>query len=155
MTKRRGNSYFPPDEKAPLVAECTRRVQFDEVDALRIVWHGRYVSYFEQGRNEWGRQFEFAYPVMLANGFAMPIVQLHSDHYYPLQYDELFRIKTICHWTEAAKMNFSYEIYAENGVLAARGYTVQVYTDLAGKPLLLRPEFAEQFMQKWDQWRQK
>jgi acyl-CoA thioester hydrolase len=155
MTNRRSDSYFPPDEKAPLVAECFRRVQFDEVDALRIVWHGRYVSYFEQGRNEWGRKFSFSYHDMLENGFAMPIVQLHVDHLYPLKYDELIRIKTNCHWTDAAKMNISYEIYAESAILAARGYTVQVYTDLTGKPMILRPEFAEKFIQKWDDWSQK
>jgi acyl-CoA thioester hydrolase len=89
---------------------------------------------------------------MLENGFAMPIVQLHIDHLSPLLYDELIRIKTNCHWTDAAKMNISYDIYAENGVLAARGYTVQVYTDLNGKPMILRPEFAEKFIQKWEDW---
>ncbi len=152
MANRRAENYFPPDEKPPLSAECTRRVQFDEVDALNIVWHGRYVSYFEQGRNEWGRKFCFSYLDMFNNGFALPIVQLHIDHYYPLRFDELMRIKTNCHWTEAAKMNLSYEIFAENGILAARGYTVQIYTDLSGKPMLLRPEFAEKFIQKWDAW---
>jgi acyl-CoA thioester hydrolase len=152
MKIRKFVQYFPPDEKAPLTFECFRRVQFDEVDSLRIVWCGRYVSYLEQGRNEWGRKFGFGYQDMVENGFVMPIVQLHIDHFHPLQYDELIRIKTSCHWTEAAKMNISYEIYAENGTLSARGYTVQVYTDLTGKPMILKPEFAEQFFQKWDEW---
>jgi acyl-CoA thioester hydrolase len=155
MTPRRSDSYFPPDEKEPLVAECFRRVQFDEVDTLRIVWHGRYASYFEQGRNEWGRKFGFSYQDMAKNGFAMPIVQLHVDYLHPLQYDDLIKIRTTCHWTAAAKMNISYEIYAENGILTARGYTVQVYTDLNGKPMILRPEFAESFFQKWDDWSSK
>ena len=152
MTNRRTVSYFPAEEKPPLTSECTRRVQFDEVDALRIVWHGRYVSYLEHGRNDWGRKFGFSYQNMLENGFAMPIVQLFIDHFHPLQYDELIRIKTNCHWTSAAKMNMSYEIYAESGFLSARGYTVQVYTDLHGKSLVLRPDFAEGFYQKWDEW---
>jgi len=155
MANRRTENYFSPDERPPLIAECVRRVQFDEVDALNIVWHGRYVSYFEQGRNEWGRKYAFSYHDMFENHFAMPIVQLHIDHCHPLRYDELIRIKTSCHWTEAAKMNFTYEVYAENGVLAARGYTVQVYTDLTGKAMLLRPEFAEKFFQKWDEWSSK
>jgi acyl-CoA thioester hydrolase, YbgC/YbaW family len=152
MTPRRLESYFPPDEKMPLAAECFRRVQFDEVDSLRIVWHGRYTSYLEQGRNEWGRKFGFSYYDMAQNGFAMPIVMLHLDHFHPLRYDELFRIKASCHWTDAAKMNFSYEIHNENGILIAKGYTVQVYTDLTGNPMILRPEFAEKFFQKWDDW---
>jgi acyl-CoA thioester hydrolase len=155
MFNRRLESYFPPDEKPPLCAQCFRRVQFDEVDSLRIVWHGRYVSYFEQGRNEWGRKFEFSYHHMAENGFAMPIVQLHIEHFQPLKYDELIRIKTDCHWTDAAKMNMSYEIFTEQGILSAKGYTVQLYTDLTGKPMMLRPEFAERFVQNWDQWSTK
>lgn len=155
MTNRRQESYFLPDEKTPLACDCYRRVQFDEVDFLGIVWHGRYVSYFEQGRNEWGRKFGFSYYDMMNNGFAMPIAQLHVDHLYPLKYDELIRIRTICHYTEAAKLNMSYEIYAENGSLSAKGYTVQVYTDLTGKPMLLRPDFAEAFIQKWDEMNMK
>jgi acyl-CoA thioester hydrolase len=152
MANRKHDRYFPPDEKAPLVAEFFRRVQFDEVDPLRIVWHGRYPSYFEQGRNEWGRKFGFRYQDMLENGFAAPIIRFHADHFHPLRYDECMRIITRCHWTEAAKLNYSYEIYSEDHVLAARGYTVQLYTDLSGKPLILRPEFVERFMQKWDEW---
>jgi acyl-CoA thioester hydrolase len=155
MTNRKFNSYFPPEDKAPLVAECFRRVQFKEVDSLDIVWHGHYICYFEEGRNEWGRKFGFSFHDMMKNGFTMPVVQLHVDYFYPLQYDELIRIKTICHWTDAAKMNISYEIYAENGILAARGYTVHLYTDLTGELMILRPEFAERFIQKWNDWNQK
>ncbi len=91
MTNRRAANYFPPDEKAPLVAECLRRVQFDEADSLKIVWHGCYIKYFEQGRNEWGRKFGFNYLDMVKNGFAMMMVQVHVDYFYPLQYDELIR----------------------------------------------------------------
>jgi hypothetical protein len=40
---------------------------------------------------------------------------------------------------------------AENNLLSARGYTIQLYTDLAGKPMILQPEFAEMFIQKWDE----
>lgn len=152
MVKRRSKNYFSPDEKPCLVAEVPRRVQFDEVDALSMVWHGRYASFFEQGRNEWGRKFGFSYDDMYRNGFVMPIVQLHIDYFRILRYDEQILIKTFCHWTEAAKMNLSYEIFAEDGTLAARGYTVQVYTDLQGTPLCLLPEFAENWLKKWDQW---
>lgn len=151
MPNRRDVNCFPPDEKPPLVAECFWRVQFNEVDFWRIVWHGWYLKYFEQGRNEWGRKFGLSYLDMIKDGFAMMTVRVHIDHYYPLHYDELIRIKTIGHWTEAAKMNMSYEIYAPNGMLSAQGYTVQLFTDLSGKIMLLRPEFAEEFFQKkWE-----
>jgi len=147
---RRGSLYFPPDEKPPLISECVRRVQFDEVDSLGIVWHGRYVSYFEQGRNEWGHEYGFTYIDMVKNGFTMPVVQIHIDYFSPLFFDEIIKIKTFCHWTEACRMNMSYEVYSEKGILSAKGFTVQLYTDLNGKPLLIRPDFAENFMRNWD-----
>jgi len=150
MTNRNIANYFPTDEKTPLVAECLQRVRFNEVDSLKMVWHGHYINYFEQGRNEWGRKFGFRFQNVIENGFAIPIVQLHIDHFHPLKYDELIRIKTLCHWTEAAKINFGYEIYAENGILSAGGYTIQVYTDKAGNLMVLRPNFVESFFQKWD-----
>jgi Predicted thioesterase len=151
MMKRRTGNYFPPDEKAPLVAECLRRVQLEEMDFQKKDWNKYYIKYFEQGRAEWGQKFGFIYSDMIANGFTMPVVRFHVDYCYPLRHDELIRIKTVCHWTDAAKMNISYEICAENGMLSARGYTVQLYIDLSGRLMVLRPEFAERFIQKWDE----
>ncbi len=151
MIFRRFEPFFPPDEKAPLVVECFHRVRFDEVDALGVVWCGHYASFFEQGRDEWGRKYKFRYQDMMENGFVLPIVQSYADHYHSLQYDELIRIRTYCHWTEAAKMNFSYEVYTENKRLTVRGYTIHAYTDLSGELIVVRPEFAEKFFQQWDQ----
>ena len=46
------SNYFPEegDMPKPLVAEVKRRVRFEEIDLLGMVWHGRYPSYFEDGR---------------------------------------------------------------------------------------------------------
>ena len=53
----RNAPYFRPEtmmngRPAPLPLTCTvpREVRFEEVDALNVVWHGRYPSYFEDAR---------------------------------------------------------------------------------------------------------
>ena len=33
------------------------RVRFSEVDSMRVVWHGEYVRYFEDGREAFGEQY--------------------------------------------------------------------------------------------------
>lgn len=45
-------AYFRPvpGAPAPLCVTTQREVRFEEVDVMRIVWHGRYASYFEDGR---------------------------------------------------------------------------------------------------------
>ena len=150
MANRKDRSYFPPDEKASTLfgmrqESAVRRGRQPE-DRL----HGRYVSYFGHERHDCGQEFGFTYQKMAENGFAMPVVKMGIDYFSPLLYDELFSIKTIAHWTEASKMNMSYEIYSENGTLSVKGFSVQLYTDFSGRPLILRPDFAENFVDKWD-----
>ena len=53
---RRGEGQPPP-----LRAITKRRVRFEEVDPLGIVWHGRYPSYFEDARVELGRKYGIDY----------------------------------------------------------------------------------------------
>ncbi len=150
MTFRKFADLFPQDEKAPLKAECFHRVRLDEVDAFGVVCFSRYAGYFEQGRAQWAKKYGFDYQDRIANGFGMPIVQFYADYYHPLRSDENISIQTGCHWTEAAKMNFSYQICNENKQLAVWGYTIHAYTDLAGELMVVRPGFAEKFFQHWD-----
>ena len=37
------------------------KVRFSEVDSMGILWHGHYIKYFEDGRESFGRSFEFGY----------------------------------------------------------------------------------------------
>ena len=40
---------------------CQVNVRFQEVDVLGVVWHGHYLTYFEQGRIAFGREHRFDY----------------------------------------------------------------------------------------------
>lgn len=151
MSRRSKLNYFgyKAGDPAPLAAEVKRTVRFEEVDPLRIVWHGRYPSYFEDGRAAFGKRYGLGYLDMYENGFLAPIIQLHIDHHTYLEFGEEFTIRAKMHWTEANKINFSYEIIKENGQAAATGYTVQLLTDTQREIMLIRPAFMETFFEKW------
>ena len=36
---------------------CHIPVKFSEIDSMRIVWHGNYVAYFEDGRESFSRRY--------------------------------------------------------------------------------------------------
>ena len=63
MTRRSETKYFKQDENAllPLTANTKRKVRFEEVDSLGIVWHGRYPSFFEDSRDEFGNKYGLKY----------------------------------------------------------------------------------------------
>ncbi len=148
---RNKKPYFKSDNEGPppLSATTNRKVRFEEVDPLGIVWHGRYPSYFEDGRVAFGDKFDLSYITMRKENFYAPIVKMHIDYHHPLKYHEEMTIISTLHWSDAAKLNFEYEILTESGQVATTGYTVQLLTNLDKDTLMTRPEFVEKFCD-WD-----
>ncbi len=153
MRKRKVYNHFKaaPNDPQPLVAQVKRRVRFEEVDPLRIVWHGRYPGYLEDGRAAFGERYGLGYDDMYRERFMAPIVQMHIEYHQPLEFPEEFTITARLHWTNAVKMNFSYQLTKDDGSVAATAYTVQILTDFERNFLLVRPPYVEAFCQKWEQ----
>lgn len=145
------HEHFPqdPDAPAPLIAVCGRRVRFEEVDRLGMVWHGRYPSYLEDGRIAFGDAYGLTYQSFMVNNTVAPIVKMHLDYRLALKFDETVRIETRLHWSDAARFNFSYAIYNHEDKEAATGYTVQLMTEPNGAMLLVIPQWLEAFRRKW------
>ena len=156
---RSPKSYFVinSSDPQPLCSETTRRVRFEEVDSIRMVWHGRYPSYFEDGRISFGDKYGLNYQSFIEHKIMAPIVQMHFDFKSPLRFDETMRIVTCLHWNEAMRLNFSYHIYNQQDTLSASGYTVQVLTEPDGTVLYVPPKWIIEFREKWlgDFWSQK
>ena len=155
MSPRRSTKliYFPPepDAPAPLSVQTTRRVRFEEIDPLRIVWHGRYVSYFEDGRVAFGRQYGLSYEEFMKNKIAAPIVQLHIDYMAPLSFDEQITIVATLHWCTALRLNFEFTVLNGSEKKAASGYSVQLLTDVQGNIFFQAPDWVETFRDQWQQ----
>ncbi len=133
----------------PLCVETTRRVRFEEVDSIGMVWHGRYPSFFEDGRIAFGDTFGLAYSTYVTHRVMAPIVQMHFDFKAPLRFDETVRIQTRLHWNEAMRLDFSYAIYDSKDTTAATGYTVQLLTEPDGTVIYAAPDWIIQFKEQW------
>jgi acyl-CoA thioester hydrolase len=148
---RRLRVYFKdnPQAPAPLMSKTNRRVRFEEIDALGMVWHGRYPSYFEDGRIAFGDQYGLTYHSFITHQVLAPIVQMHMDYKAPLRFDQIFQIETTLHWNEAMRLDFSYLLRNDTGQTVATGYTVQVLTDTNGAILFIPPDWIHDFREKW------
>ena len=151
MSRRSTKRYFPEVTGAPssLKVITQRRVRFEEVDPLGIVWHGRYASYLEDGRAEFGDHLRLSYLNMYEQGFLAPIVQMHLDYHTPLFFPEDFAIETVLHWTDAVRLNFAYKLIGPENKTIATAYTVQLFTTLEGEIQLVAPAYIEEFREKW------
>ena len=134
----------------PLRVEIERTVRFEEVDALGIVWHGRYASYFEDARVALGQKYGIGYMDFYSHGVIAPIKKMHFDFYQPLRFQETIHIKAMLHWSEAARLNFEFNIRNSNCELSTTGYSVQMLLDTNGNILVTPPGFYEAFCRKWE-----
>jgi Predicted thioesterase len=133
-------------KEAVLSAEKIIDIRFSEVDSMSIVWHGSYVQYFEDAREEFGRKYHLEYLRIYDNGYYAPLVELKLNYKQPLQYQHQARVVITFRPTDSAKIVFDYEVFdLETNQLAATGHSVQVFIDRERNLVLQTPEF----YQKW------
>lgn len=118
---------------------------------MRVVWHGEYVRYFEDGREAFGREYPgIGYLDFYSYGYTAPIVDLQLQYVSPLTINDVAVIETRYIETQAAKLCFEYIIRRESdGKLIARGSSVQVFVDKDGNMCLNTPLFYEDWKKKW------
>lgn len=131
--------------------ETLVRVRFHEVDSIRIVWHGHYLTYFEDGRRAFGREHGMDYPVFLDHGVLAPLAKVNVDYLSPARQNDVLRVRTRLLESEGAKIEFAYEIRREGeSAPLARGTTLQVFTTMQGELILTPPEFLLRLREEWE-----
>lgn len=138
------------ENRLTLVHRNKVRVRFNEVDSMKIVWHGEYVKYFEDGRESFGNHFGIGYLDIYNSGYTAPLIDLHLSYKLPLVYGDTAIVETKYIYTPAAKIHFEYNIYRESdGELAASGYSIQVFLGPEGVLEWNNPDFFLNWQRKW------
>lgn len=127
------------------------KVRFSEVDSMRIVWHGEYIKYFEDGREAFGKKYGISYTDIYNEGYKAPIVDLTCQYKSPLAVGDEAIVETRYIPTEAAKIVFEYTIYLNDGVtVVATGSTIQVFLNSDNQLELVNPDFYTEWKKKWE-----
>jgi acyl-CoA thioester hydrolase len=127
--------------KSPLLmTETLIRVRFNEVDSMGVVWHGHYIRYFEDGREDFGQKFGISYMDFYEKGILVPLVKIDCNYKKPLVYGDTALVETRFVDCDAAKTIFNYTIYNNrNREVVATGSSTQVFMNLKGELLLNFP----------------
>jgi len=150
--RRKDNKYFERIKGAPLPISFSvkRRVNLSEVDAMGIVWYGRYPLYFEEVFQELGRRCGLSFQDFYQANLRAPIVQFHIDYHQPLRLDEEFTSRASVPWCEGAKLLTEYEIRRVDGTLVTTAYTVQLFINGRSEEVYIAtPKLLENLRQRW------
>lgn len=134
-----------------LVTKTEIRVRFNEADPLGIVWHGHYIRYFEDGREDFGMQYGIGYLDFFNKGFVVPVVNVDCSFKKSLRYGDSVIVETSFIPCDAAKIKFGYRLFnKKTKELVATGSSVQVFLDREHSVLqLLNPPFFEDWKIKF------
>ncbi len=126
-------------------------IRFSEVDSMAVAWHGSYVLYLEDGRENFGRQYTgLGYDDYFSSGYVTPVVNLTINYKQSLKYGDRAIIETRYIPSKAAKIIFEYTIYrASDMAVMATAETTQVFVSLDGEMQYVCPEFFEKWKQRW------
>lgn len=137
--------------EAALICETKFQVRFSEVDAMKIVWHGDYAHYFEDGREAFGQKYSgIGYLDIYESGYLTPIVDMRIEYKSSLTIGDTAIVETRYIAHPGAKICFDYIIRKESdGTLIATGYTVQVFLNKQRELELISPDFYQNWKKKW------
>ena len=117
---------------------------------MKIVWHGNYLKYFEDGRESFGLKYNIGYLDVYKQNLMIPIVKLDCEYKKPLEYGETAIVETNFINSEAAKILFEYKIFRKSdNVLVATGSSMQVFLTPERELLLTTPQFFIDWKKKW------
>ncbi|NVO00843.1 MAG: YbgC/FadM family acyl-CoA thioesterase [Geobacteraceae bacterium] len=69
------------------------RVYYEDTDAGGVVYHGRYLGFFERGRTEYFRERGFSVQELHDEGTIFPVVRMEIDFRYPARLDDLVQVE--------------------------------------------------------------
>jgi acyl-CoA thioester hydrolase len=112
------------------------RVRYSETDQMGVVYHGRYIPYFEIGRVEWLRNQGVSYKSLEESGIALPIVSMTVNFKKSARYDDWITVKTVMKKYSSVKLEFHCEIWSEQNELLTTAQFILCFVDLkTGRPV--------------------
>ncbi|MCQ2148814.1 MAG: acyl-CoA thioesterase [Bacteroidales bacterium] len=136
-------------EKVLLQTEKAIDVRFSEVDLMGVVWHGSYMMYLEDAREEFGTRFGLSYCRYIEENVMVPVVEMNLKYRKPVKYGMKPVVRISYVPTDAAKIIFDYEIYdSETGDVCLTARSIQVFMDTDYNLLWFSPGFYEDWKRR-------
>lgn len=112
-------------KKGLITTDTRMRVEFYDVDTMRVMWHGNYVKLMEAGRCTLLNKVGYNYTEMEKDGYIFPITSIKVKYIRSLKFNETATIRSsLIEYENLLKIN--YEIFNEAGELCTKAESAQM-----------------------------
>ncbi|CAI0914324.1 tol-pal system-associated acyl-CoA thioesterase [Serratia entomophila] len=96
------------------------RVYYEDTDASGVVYHARYVAFFERARTEMLRQHNFHQQQLLSEHVAFVVRRMTVDYLAPARLDERLEVQSEITVIRGASLTFAQRIVNCDGALLSQ-----------------------------------
>lgn len=100
------------------------RVYYEDTDAGGVVYHARYLHFFERARTEFLRTAGFSQQSLLADNLAFVVKKMEIDYKIPARLDDFLTVETQISELSGAKIVFLQRLWREESCLSEAIVTV-------------------------------
>jgi len=112
------------------------RVRYADTDQMGVVYHGRYLEWFEAARTEMLRDAGLPYKELEAGGYALPVIEVLCRYQRPVHYDDCVVIHTRLAEVNRLKLKLEYRLFVqEDPALRIEAMTVHCFVNPNGQPV--------------------
>jgi acyl-CoA thioester hydrolase len=125
------------------------RVRYADTDQMKVVYHGKYLEYFEVGRAALIRSLGLPYSELETRGILLPVIEAFARYRKPARYDDLLSIEALVSELPKATLKIQYQVFrSHEEEPLAEGYTIHSFLNvITGKPTR-PPLYFMQIMEK-------
>ena len=130
----------------PFSVTVERKVEFFDVDPMRVVWNGRYFDYFECARSALLDALSIPYETLAEGGLMLYVVRNEAKYIHPVRLHDTILIKAVLReWDYLIRI--AYEVLDKRtGLLCTKGMSEQMPARISdGKALM---KLGEPYRQK-------
>lgn len=91
------------------------RVYYEDTDAGGVVYHARYVAFYERARTEMLRQHNFHQQSLLSDRVAFAVRRMTIEYMAPARLDDLLEVQTEITTLRRASLQFAQRIIDSRG----------------------------------------
>ncbi|NQT26527.1 acyl-CoA thioesterase [candidate division KSB1 bacterium] len=124
------------------------RVRYADTDQMGVVYHGRYLEWFEAARTEMLRHHGLPYKELEAQGISLPVIGVNCRYHRPVRYDDFVVIQTKLSELSRLKLKLEYHLFVQDdSTLCAEAITWHCFLNKDGRPIRVSKEVLHFFNQ--------
>lgn len=127
--------------------EWNARVYYEDTDAGGVVYHARYLAFYERARTEMLRQINISQHALLKENIAFFVKKMDINYHFAAKLDDMLTIHSKIEQVKKASIMFSQNIYNQKLQLISSANVIIACVDIIKmKPCALPKSLVAEFI---------